>query len=293
MLSCPRAGEPGVRQIIKIDKVQIMNDSEYKIKDILPQIKETITEFGKLKDSLKELSSIYKSVICKIPDIIYETVETFQALWQPFVQTLEFIIDNMPEIAKQTILILGKNGWYISLDMPIKIPIKLSNKLLAGEKNEVDDLMSDFIDYHLDNIQNFIGDAFPKRSKLLLCAFNAHKKGQYELSIPIFLSQSDGICYELIGYQLYSKKNRIPKTAEYVEKFALDSFYASILEPLRVPMPISANLNERKENTTSLNRHQILHGEIVNYGTRVNSCKAISLLNYICSVVKSSQTKSA
>ena len=37
--------------------------------------------------------------------------------------------------------------------------------------------------------------------------------------------------------------------------------------------------------TNVLNRHEVLHGESVDYGTEINSLKAISLLYYIASVL--------
>jgi hypothetical protein len=35
----------------------------------------------------------------------------------------------------------------------------------------------------------------------------------------------------------------------------------------------------------SLNRHQILHRDVMNYATRTNSCKAISLLHCVATVL--------
>ena len=111
-----------------------------------------------------------------------------QELWKPIFIIIKEAIDNIPEIAKKTLTILGEHGWYISMEMPISVPHELSVKILSGEKNEVNELMCDFYEYHLNDIQQYINEAYPHRSKLLDSAFNAHRKGEYELSIPIFLS---------------------------------------------------------------------------------------------------------
>ena len=61
------------------------------------------------------------------------------------------------------------------------------------------------------------------------------------------------------------------------------------LEMLRVLLdndwPLIMARNERPGDFTELNRHQVLHGEVVDYGTEENSLKAISLLNYCATVL--------
>ena len=53
--------------------------------------------------------------------------------------------------------------------------------------------------------------------------------------------------------------------------------------------PLIMNWNAATARTgrlvAELNRHQVLHGEVVDYGTEENSLKAISLLNYCATVL--------
>jgi hypothetical protein len=56
---------------------------------------------------------------------------------------------------------------------------------------------------------------------------------------------------------------------------------AAILSPLAETLPINASENERPRNFNGLNRHMVLHGESLDYGSKVNSLKAISLVNYV------------
>mgnify|MGYP001564484260 CR=1 FL=1 len=37
---------------------------------------------------------------------------------------------------------------------------------------------------------------------------------------------------------------------------------------------------------SALNRHQVMHGESVNYGSEINSLKALSPLNYVAVVLQ-------
>jgi len=60
----------------------------------------------------------------------------------------------------------------------------------------------------------------------------------------------------------------------------------SLLTPLVEPMPISASADERAGLADALNRHAVLHGESVDYSSRLNSCRAISLLVYVSWVLR-------
>ncbi len=198
------------------------------------------------------------------------------------------VLERLPEGTRQAVVLLGQHGWYISLEMPLSDFSKLANQIQARNCSGVDEWMNDFYERNLDRIKEDLQKEFPHRSRILELAFKAHKRGEYELSIPVFLSQADGICYELIGIQLYSRRNGRPRTAGFVERFAMNSFTAALMEPLRVPLPISASAPDREKEdypSESLNRHEILHGEVVNYATQTNSYKAISWLHYVATML--------
>jgi hypothetical protein len=140
----------------------------------------------------------------------------------------------------------------------------------------------------LDFIENRIVSKFPHRAKIINSAFSAHKRGEYELSIPIFFAQTDGICYEVINQHLFMRLRgeKKPSTAIYVDSIASDTFRHALLSPLSQPLPISASKNERDESFNELNRHQVMHGESFDYGTEINGLKSISLLNYVAHVLR-------
>jgi len=106
----------------------------------------------------------------------------------------------------------------------------------------------------------------------------AHNGGEYDLSVPVFLAQADGICLELIGVQLYSKRSdgKTTKVSEAVAALEVDV----LLYPLTEVFPIIFNSRERAGQENILNRHAVLHGESVSYGNKVNSSKAMSLLSF-------------
>jgi hypothetical protein len=83
----------------------------------------------------------------------------------------------------------------------------------------------------------------------------------------------------------FLRKNNKPQVAAYVEQFFADAFKAALLSPLSKTLPIGASQGERSPDTELLNRHAVLHGESLNYGTRTNSLKAVSLINYVAHVL--------
>jgi len=101
------------------------------------------------------------------------------------------------------------------------------------------------------------------------------------------LAQVDGICKVVTNENLFRSKgkNRNPRVSAYIEQITADSYTEAILSPLASKTPISASERDRGDNFHHLNRHLVLHGESTDYGTKVNSIKAISLINYVVKVL--------
>lgn len=139
----------------------------------------------------------------------------------------------------------------------------------------------------LDAIEELLMEKFPRRTHLIRAAFGAHRRQEYELSIPVLLAQTDGICKEITDkYFFIKEKTRTkPQVAIYVEQFFADTFKAALLSPLSKTLPIGASQGERPPDRDLLNRHAVLHGELLNYGTQTNSLKAVSLINYVGDVL--------
>ena len=65
-----------------------------------------------------------------------------------------------------------------------------------------------------------------------------------------------------------------------------------MLSPLAESLSISMSKHERPEGFDGLNRHMVLHGESLDYDTRENSLKAISLIGYVGRVLPLRDEKS-
>lgn len=107
---------------------------------------------------------------------------------------------------------------------------------------------------------------------------------QYVLSIPILFAQTDGICKELFNQYFFMKHDKRPRTAHYVEEFSDDAHAVAMMAALAYTLPINESEVERQRHPSKLNRHAVLHGEALDYGSQMNAYKAISLIHYIVSI---------
>ena len=189
---------------------------------------------------------------------------------------------RIPDVIKHSMTVLAERGWFLNIDMTSSVVLKLESMVEEGKYEEVDDLLIYYFEINLEKIEAKLILNHPTRSALIKSAMNAHRRGEYELSIPVLLAQADGICMESVGYQLYSKdKKGNPKIAKYIDEIVTDKYKAAFLHPVTKDLPIDYSKKKRGSNFDDLNRHQVLHGESVDYGTKLNGYKAISLIYYI------------
>jgi hypothetical protein len=182
---------------------------------------------------------------------------------------------------------LALAGWFIDYDVA---PKTLAALLAIDYKNklQLDLFLVKYYKQKLGAIKKNIITNHPERKIIIKSAFKAHSRKEFELSIPVFLSQIDGICYDLIQKDIFSRgrgksKDNLPKN--WIEKLKIDNLRLSFLEPLRNNTYLSVPIIESKNYPHILSRNLILHGRDLNYATEKNSCKAISLLNYVAVIV--------
>ncbi len=203
----------------------------------------------------------------------------------PFAKVAEEV-QKLPGRMQNALVILGKHGWYIDSEMDLRALWEFEKALSDGDVDEAEQILMKYFRKKMSDIEQDLIKNFPHRGQIFSSAFKAHSRAEYNLSVPVFLAQADGICKELIGIQLFRKRQKVPAIAGYIESLELDAFQAAILYPLCVPLPISDSEYERDEAFVGLNRHQVLHGESLDYGRESNSLKAISLLNYVADVLR-------
>ena len=175
-------------------------------------------------------------------------------------------------------------GWYISPDMVDEPLAQLAESIDSDPRIAIGKFMN-YYQRKSNSIEKELVRDYPERKNILEDAFKAHREGRYNLSIPVFLSQSDGIFQDIFSKNLFIRPER---QDFYSELFSEPGswLFSGFLYPLSIATPMWMSEAERGKSFSDLNRHQVLHGESVDYGSQENSLKAISLLNYLRFIIE-------
>lgn len=198
---------------------------------------------------------------------------------QQFLPALVAVAEGMarfPARLKGNLLVLAREGWYIDPEWPLPTSMQLEQELADGSKSEVAEWLVSYFRLQLDPIEKRLLARHPTRARILATAFSAHREGKYELSVPVFMAQADGITYDLRKRQLYSRNQK-----KGLQSAGTDEMEFVFISPLAAPTPINATEGEREHDFIGLNRHTVLHGQDLEYGTEENSLKLVSMLNYV------------
>jgi hypothetical protein len=202
-----------------------------------------------------------------------------------------FINEPSKSEVRDAFVTVARQGWYLGPGMVPAAIVQAARAVQAGDEIAVDER---FVRYYEENVRELVQQLslwHPARISIINKAVDAHLREEYELSVPVFLAQSDGISQELTGFKLFAKrrvqdKKREPETAAFVRKFKGGPFRRALIEPFQHLLPITASEAKRRKANNQLNRHAILHGTSLDYGTRVNSAKAFALLYYVAWVLR-------
>lgn len=155
---------------------------------------------------------------------------------------------------------------------------------------------SSFSSHFKENIEwlgEIVIDRVPERAFAIMPALQAHARGEYVLSVPVFLSQAEGILRDITSAELFTKFDNITqyasaKRSEVIHDdswigFSDDAYWAQLSDHL----PVGWGARDRKKsNYNGFNRNTTLHGIDLSYGTEVNSLKAFSLLCHVVGLIE-------
>lgn len=253
-------------------------------------------DFSKLNELGKELNRSVQPII-EFQSVLQQRLEPYKKAWDslggiveevgktiaPSIIRFNDILERVPVVTKEALLLMAENGWFVDPELTISFCAEFLSAHEDGDINEIETALVDFFEERCGDIHQDIVARFPLRASVLDAAFSAHQNGQYDLSVPVFLAQADGVSNELFGKH-YFRNNERKDIARYVNQLIDASYDSVLLAPLceKSHFPISKPGNGK--NVRHLNRHAILHGDFVDYGTKENSLKAMSFLNYIAVV---------
>ncbi|SMC94443.1 hypothetical protein [Pedobacter nyackensis] len=212
-------------------------------------------------------------------------------------ETLNFW-DKLNETDKLFSVLLSDEGWYIDYDLAIKTLSELYIKQVFNEIKVLDYYMIQHYKKKLPDIELFFQENYKERAHIIKKGIQAHLSGDFELSTPVFLIQTEGIFHDLTEKDIFSKgrgKNKENTAANWFDskKQTPRDVRLAILESLKYNSNLSANFSESVNFPNALNRNRILHGRDISYNTELNSSKAISLLLFVSTVVNDIESNSS
>ncbi|NWB21519.1 hypothetical protein HX824_13025 [Pseudomonas sp. D4002] len=206
-------------------------------------------------------------------------------------------LDGMQERSSKTMDIAANQGWFFNWQDSLQNTLKLIDDIESAEDSEIDEILEQYYDENLDWFTSTLCSSYPARKRVIEAAVNAHKRNDDEgfiLSIPVFLAQADGLFWEISGIPSPMSKVRgggaLTGSNWIKDKIGNNQRANNLLSPFFKLHDIDLLKSQSKRNKDSaedgkifnaLNRHQVLHGEVSNYGTKINSLKAFSLVIFI------------
>lgn len=192
---------------------------------------------------------------------------------------------------------LADRGWFLGLVFPIGIVRKVDALLATDDGDGVESLMQDYVRRRLGHILRAAEERCPSRAAILESAMKAHEESKFELSVPVLLAQADGIAGEILGGHLFRRHNKTTVASRQLDDklielgITLDHGLVTVaLAPVYDAASIGIHTEERDKRRTQdplygpLNRHGVLHGLDLDYGTEANSLRAFLLLEFLLSV---------
>lgn len=184
---------------------------------------------------------------------------------------------------------VARCGWFPNWETSISI-----GSALSSGQSAIDAFMIREIEESWGASTGRILDLCPKRSHILKVAFGLHEEGNYIASIPLLLVQADGICADQIGTFLFTEKDNRTKSINKKVDESGDILLTALLNVLNVETQFSAGISKASDRRKQLgpNRSGILHGSKrhLDYGTKINSLKAFSLLAFVVFILLDSDS---
>lgn len=252
---------------------------------IAPHIPALSNAFQRFGNWLEDISKKHASLISQI--VLTDWAEVGKRL------------EEMPQRSKKAMSIAFAQGWFFNWQGSLQTVLELIDSIEAAgdDQNQIDTILKEHFIEHIDYYSEQLLEAYPERKAAIEAAVSAHKNlgdPGYFLSIPVFLAQVDGIFSEVCEISMAmgkSQKKPEVKGLEFIKsKIGEDGEASDLLSPLFNLHESSLLKSERTRNSefdrtgvafNALNRHQVLHGEVSNYGTETNSLKAFSLLAFV------------
>lgn len=263
-----------------------------------PQFMAVLERINRLNDSpaMKAIRALQvnspaltlKSSALESPAVanLLRAVRAADVIFNGFVQTdvFERLREVFDKLNSDSYLItLAQNGWFIDDGMSYSDMIEIAQLFEDGAAVEAESRLIAHFSERAPEICKELIELFPERTQALEQGFSAHSKEMYFASVLVMLVQADGICKSICNFGIYKKgRDQRPKITSYAQDQVERNVAAkTFLGQFDASAKIFSDFTPGQKQYDHLSRHAVIHGVDTEYGTKVNSLKAISWLGYV------------
>ena len=269
-------------------------------------------EFHGLPEDMPVREKLHKALYESFAKIFHNFAKDFTNDFAKNIFNIKITIPGLNELQKQVqeklatieeeleklAPMLEKANFWFTPYMPLGIIHQLRD--LAQNKNTTPIAVEQVFVAHyeaenwarLKNMVNSWGNKlqFADRMPIVLDALDAHTTGKYTLSVPVLLTQVEGVASEIIGKSVWGGtgekiadllNEHLPERFRQAHKELLIKFVKEMIF-YRVDFnDFAADLHAKKGMIEKdfLNRHSILHGVQTDYAYKEHSLRAFLLLD--------------
>ena len=167
--------------------------------------------------------------------------------------------------------IFSSYGWIATDDMSVPLMEKAISIAQNGNIDKAEDYICDSLtDEYFENNLNRMHAiwVFKERTDLIKLAFIDHTEERYHSSVPVILSQIDGLMYDIANQSFYEQGKKL-------DKFKIKSQITGLQNELDC-IAKKMNISRSRTNCSPLSfpyRNGILHGRDIAYNNQLVSSK--------------------
>lgn len=201
---------------------------------------------------------------------------------------------------------LAARGWFISGYFGTSEFMGLGMQCETASVDELERYVADMYRSSVDEHMRDLIREYPQRAFAIKPAVDAHNRGEYALSVPLFFTQAEGISIAAINKYIFKNGRSKGDVDENIKDAAMlrlkaikdlegsaeaHRMMSTLVEimwiPFAEPLPVAYGEKARESNKyDGLNRNTIMHGiALEEYATEENSLRAFSMLSHVGSLM--------
>lgn len=263
-----------------------------KMKDFdsaIKRIKENPNNHGYSKEDYEAIISLDKT-FQEFKTQLDETFKDMRNIFQTTIETLNFSIKTFFENLADTKYIINDN-WFVSFNLISSLSLnELAEMLYNKDENNFQEFIYNVFPKEQKRIFQEIREVVPHRDLIINEIEQLYNNQYYASAIILAYSQVDGICNENLGYGFFDTEIstydlKISKLNPGVGLASQIAFQLKA-DKNEITKYVKDEIKTKTFKKESYNRHLVMHGHSTHYGTKINAMRAISLLDFICTLKK-------